>query len=181
MCRKAGTERPAVHLPDRYEFAQFTPGDEHAWAEIEASVAEFDSPEEALKYFRKEYLITPKEVERRTIFIQTDDGEKVGTYTIWWNYTGPLRVPSVHWVAVKPAHQGLGLGKALVCKGIELSIAIEGDRDIYLHTQTWSYIAIALYLQAGFKFMETDCFGGYKNSYALALPILKEKLNISWE
>ena len=32
------------------------------------------------------------------------------------------RDPWVHWVAVKPSHRGLGLGKALVAEGMRLEL-----------------------------------------------------------
>lgn len=37
---------------------------------------------------------------------------------------------------MKSEYQGLGLGKAVVLKEIEKALSIEGNRDIYLHTQT---------------------------------------------
>lgn len=181
MCRKAGTPLPKACLPPGFRYTEFSPGAEIAWAEIEASVDEFDNPELALKYFQEKYLAYPEEVKRRTIFIETESKEKIATFTIWWDYTCQLRVPSVHWVAVRPRYQGMGLGKALTFEGMELSVAIEGDRDIFLHTQTWSHTAIAVYLKAGFRFMKEQAFGGYKNSYAQALPILRDKLKLAWE
>jgi len=172
----AGTEQPPPILPGGFSIVGYSPGEEYAWAEIEASVGEFSTPQEALCYFQKEYLSYPGEPQRRTIFL-VKDGVKAATFTTWWNYTGMLRVPSMHWVAVRPEYQGLGLGKAVVFAGMERSLAIEGDRDFYLHTQTWSYKAIGIYLKAGFRFLETGCFGGYKNDWELALPILREKLS----
>jgi len=134
MCRKSGVSVPQAILPEGYSFKNFSAGDEIHWAEIEASVGEFASTEEAEYYFKTEYLPFLKELERRSIFIETVKGEKIATFTIWWNYSGNLRIPSVHWVAVKPEYQGLGLGKAVVLKGIEKALSIEGDRDIYLNT-----------------------------------------------
>ena len=75
-----------------------------------------------------------------------------------------------------PEYQGLGLGKAVVLKGIEKALSIEGDRDIYLHTQTWSYKAIGIYMRAGFEILETGTFGGYKNDYEKAMSVLMGKI-----
>jgi ribosomal protein S18 acetylase RimI-like enzyme len=176
MKREAGQCIPQINLPEGYSFTQFTAGSELDWAEIEASVGEFDSVTDALEYFRKEYLSYPKEVERRTIFIQTNDFKKVATVTSWWNYTGERRDATLEWVAVMPEYQGLGLGKAIVFEGVRKMLAIEGERAIFLHTQTWSYRAIGIYLQAGFDFMMTHSFGGYENDYDTALPYIKEKV-----
>jgi len=176
MCRRAGTPLPAAIWPAGYRLVGFAAGDEHAWAEIESAVLEFDSQAEALAYFRKEYLPFLPELERRAFFVQAADGRKVGTATIWWEYTGKRRVPAVHWVGVHPAYQGLGLGKALVNQAMQEFLAIEGDVDIYLHTQTWSYRAIGIYLQAGFRLLPSGTYANHVNRYEQALPILQQKL-----
>jgi ribosomal protein S18 acetylase RimI-like enzyme len=176
MKRKAGTLVPQCVLPEGYSFVPFTPDSEADWAEIETSVGEFDSTAEALEYFQKNYLTYPGEVERRTIFIQTHDGKNIGTVTSWWNYTEIRRDPTLEWVAVKPEYQGLGLGKAIVFEGIRRMLLIEGERDIFLHTQTWSYRAIGIYIQAGFEFIKTGSFSNYDNDYEKAISYIREKL-----
>ena len=65
---------------------------------------------------------------------------------------------------MKPEYQGLGLGKAIVFEGMRRLIEIEGDRDVYLHTQTWSYKAINIYREAGFKITKEKGLGGYENN-----------------
>lgn len=176
MRRKSGTPIPQYTLPKGYSFVPFSSGSEMDWAEIETSVGEFDNVPEALEYLQKSYLSYPGEVERRTIFIQTEDGKKVGTVTSWWNYTGVQRDLALEWVAVKPEYQGLGLGKAIVFEGLRRILLIEGDRDVFLHTQTWSYRAVGIYLQAGFEFVNTGSFNTYDNDYEKAIPYLRDKL-----
>ncbi|OGO78325.1 MAG: GNAT family N-acetyltransferase [Clostridiales bacterium GWB2_37_7] len=178
MQRKYETPIPQYVLPEGYSFVSFTAGSEVDWAEIETSVGEFDSISEALVYFQKNYLSFPGEVERRTIFIQTSDEKKVGTATSWWNYTDVRRDPTLEWIAVKPEYQGIGLGKAVVFEGMRRMLQIEGDRDVFLHTQTWSYRAIGIYLQAGFEFMKTGSFSRYENDFDKALPYLEKKMKL---
>ncbi len=177
MKRNKGTPVPEVALPNGYEFSFFSKDDEYSWAEIETSVGEFDSVPEALAYFQKEYLPQLKELERRLIFIQTKSGEKVATATIWWDHMEGRRIPTLHWIGVRPEHQGLNLGKAVVFEVVNRMLQIDGDVDLFLHTQTWSYKAIGIYLQAGFDFVKSDAIDGYKNDYEKALPLLKEKMN----
>ncbi|MBM7614131.1 GNAT family N-acetyltransferase [Alkaliphilus hydrothermalis] len=176
MMRRSGTPIPQYERPQGYSFVPFTKGNEVEWAEIETSVGEFNSVAEALNYFSENYLSFLGEVERRTIFIQTVEGKKIGTVTSWWNYTGVRRDLALEWVAVKPEYQGLGLGKAVVFEGLRRMVQIEGDRDIFLHTQTWSYQAVPIYLQAGFEFMKSGTFNSYENDYEDAIPYLEEKL-----
>lgn len=178
MKRCSGAQTPLPSLPSGYSFVPFKSGDEKAWAEIEASVLEFESQDKALDYFTSEYLPYPKELERRCFFIQGPNGKKLATCTCWWNYTGERRDPALHWVGAKPECQGHGLGKALIFEAVQKMLRIEGDRDIFLHTQTWSYKAIGIYQQAGFRILEKETFGeGGRNDFDMAVPKLKEKMN----
>ena len=53
-------------------------------------------------------------------------------------------------------------------------VAIEGDCDIYIPTQTWSYKAIRLYRWAGFEFETKEKFpGGIKNETLEGLKVIK--------
>ncbi len=163
MCRKAGTPIHEPEWPEGYRVVFFQLGDEKEWAEIEATVGEFDRAVDALAYFHEAYLPHHEELARRCLFVVDPAGRKVATFTTWWNYTGQRRDPWVHWVAVHPSCQGLGLGKAIICEGIKLTLAIEGDRDIYLHTQTWSYKAINIYRHAGFFHTDEKNLSTYLN------------------
>lgn len=179
MKRKKGTKVPEWKLPEGYSFALYSEGDEKDWIEIETLVGEFDNKEEANECFMKDYFPYMDELKRRMLFIANKDNKKVATLTNWWNYTGKRRDPSFHWVGVSPEHQGLGLGKAIVFEGLNRMIRIEGDRDFFLHTQTWSYRAVNIYLQAGFDFVEEEAFAGYTNDYKKAMEILSEKAGTS--
>lgn len=174
MRRKAGTAIPERELPEKFKFSYFRSGDEKTWAKIETSVLEFDDTLDALVYFQKKYLHPLPEIERRCIFIENEKGEKIATATSWYAYTGVRRDPWVDWVSVRPEYQGLGLGKALVSKVLQLMRDIEGDRDFYLHTQTWSHVAIRLYLQMGFEIIDERNISKYKND---KYPQAIEQLN----
>jgi len=158
MKREAGTPFPDFPLPEGYRFVLFKDGDETEWAEITASAGEFDR----------------EELKRRCTFVETTEGEKVATCTAWWSYTGERRDPWLHWIAVKAGYQGLGLGKSVVAEGMRRMIAIEGDRDMYLHTQTWSYKAFNIYRKMGFQITREKGLGGCDtNDYDRAMEILK--------
>ncbi|HHV98971.1 MAG TPA: GNAT family N-acetyltransferase [Clostridiaceae bacterium] len=179
MKRDKGTPLVESRLPDSFAFSLFKSGDEKDWAEIETSVGEFDRAVDALVYFQKNYLPYLSELERRCIFIEDDKGKKIGTLTIWWNYTGVRRDPWIHWVAVRPEYQGLGLGKALVFEGLRRLIEIEGDRDVYLATQTWSYKAINIYIKSGFKITDERGLAGFENNeYDKAIELLKNYIKL---
>lgn len=177
MKRRKG--RPVFHydLPEGYRFVLYKPGDEKDWAEIETSVGEFDSEADALYYFRNSYMTFPDELMNRCLFIEDSEGKRVATLTVWWTYTGERRDPWIHWVAVRPEYQGLGLGKALVSGGMKHLIEMEGDRNVYLHTQTWSYKAVGIYMKAGFEITRQKGLGGYENNEVdQALSLLRQYL-----
>ncbi len=80
----------------------------------------------------------------------------------------------LYWVAVKPQLQGKGLGKAITSKVVELMLEIEGERDFYLHTQTWSHKAIKVYEKVGFYITDEKNLFKYSNeNYEKAISILK--------
>lgn len=176
MKRIKGTVFPEVILPDGYSFSSFSEGDEIYWAEIMTSIGEFDNISEALDCFRNEYLSNLDELKKRLIFVVNKKGTKVGTLTNWWNYTKEVREPSIHWVGVIKEFQGLGLGKAIVFEGMKRMIQLEGDRDFFLHTQTWSYKAINIYIQAGYKIVNDETFGDYINESEKAMSIIRDKM-----
>ncbi|GED71850.1 hypothetical protein BRE01_55520 [Brevibacillus reuszeri] len=109
MRRRSGIAASSFSLPSGYTYAWFEPGNEKKWAEIETSVGEFTTVEQAHLYFREHYLPYVDEVN-------------------------------------------------------------------YLHTQTWSYKAIGLYIQAGFEILENESFNGYQNDYEKAMPFIEMKL-----
>lgn len=177
MKRPTNIPIPEYDLPHGYSFVWFDKGQEDKWAEIETSVGEFETIEEALNCFRAEYMPFEDELKKRLLFVLNDNREEIGTITSWWNTTGIRRDPSIHWFAVKKEYQGLGLGKALVSECLNRLIHLEGNREVFLHTQTWSYKAIGLYLNAGFNIEKDEVFSHYKNEYHDAIPILKKYLS----
>jgi ribosomal protein S18 acetylase RimI-like enzyme len=178
MKRSAGIPVPRFVLPRGFSFVWFTEGKEEKWAEIESSVGEFTNIEESLIYFQKEYLPYTNELKQRLLFVTNVNGEEVGTITSWWNMTGRRRDPSIHWFAVKEEYQGLGLGKALVSECLNRLLLLEGNKDVFLHTQTWSYKAISLYQKAGFEIAKSESFAHYKNDYDNAMPLIKKFLEL---
>ncbi|MCL2637107.1 MAG: GNAT family N-acetyltransferase [Oscillospiraceae bacterium] len=153
MKRRSGISAPEAILPDGFKFVFFKAGDEKYWAEIETSVAEFDNEQDALEQFREEFLPHLSELEKRCIFIENEKGEKVATGMAWWGnfYPQGESFPWLHWIAVKPEAQGLGLGKAISAKATQLLIENSGEKEFYLSTQTWSHKAVGIYEKLGWE------------------------------
>ena len=175
MRREAGSPLTAWPLPDGYSFAFFKDGDEAGWARIETSVLEFDTELAALKYFIERFLPYADELKHRCLFIENCDGEKIATATAWWGFTKGQRRPWLHWVAVDPRYQGLGLGKAIISRATGLLNEIDGDVDYYLHTQTWSHKAIVIYKANGYMpTREKVLYKDKQDNYRKALKILRK-------
>ena len=116
------------------------------------------------------------------------------------NYTGEPSLPEGfsfrffrkgdehHWARLETSdhdYQGLGLGKAIVVKVLNLFTEFEPEERIWLHTQTWSSVAIRLYHCLGFNMLKSEStaveIGGdtpgpviSKNDYEEALDVLKD-------
>jgi GNAT superfamily N-acetyltransferase len=75
-------------------------------------------------------------------------GTGVGTISAWYYTFRAEEYGLIHWVAVRPEHQGRGLGRAMLSCALG-QLAQWHDRGL-LNTQTARLPAIALYLGAGF-------------------------------
>lgn len=163
-------------LPEGFSLRGFQPGDEAVWAALEHEIGDFSSQEEARDYFTRTYGPHPRELARRCVFAVDGQGRAAGTCTAWRDPGKDGRtVASLHWLAVSPGVQGRGLGRAL-CRAA-LSIFREaGEFPVYIHTQPWSWKALLLYVQEGFRLQRADTFNGYENQYAQGMAVLAELL-----
>ena len=171
-------------LPNGYRFRLYKPGDDQHWAHLEHLVGEFPSYEKALDYFRHDYALPfEDELQRRCAFVCTDDDVPVATATAWFMESSLGHRAWLQWISTDPAHQGRGVGRAVIAKALSLYNDVEPVTDIYLHTQTWSHKAIYLYHRLGFQFSLMDSIKvawhqppGYRvmtNSPLEALEVLK--------
>ena len=161
-----------VNLPHGFSIVSYKKGYEKAWAELEFSVGDFDSLEEAQNYFVKSYTQNQEALFRIVRFLLNEDNTVIGSCIAWQDKRKDSFVASLHWLIVNEKYQGMGLGKALCC---EMMNIFEEQRrfPVYIHTQPWSYKAIFLYLSLGFKLQKTDTFSHYTNEYHKAMATLK--------
>lgn len=159
MRRTANLPVKSFSLPEGFRYVNYKPGDKKDWVRIEMAVGEFDTPSGALSCFERYYQPYPEELRKNCLFIENQKEQKVATLTHWWNPREEERNNWLHWFGVHPNFQGLGLGKALLSEFLTRF----GHTELFLHTQTWSYKAVGLYLSQGFEMIETPGFGGYAN------------------
>jgi GNAT superfamily N-acetyltransferase len=170
-------------LPPGFSFRFFTPSDAERWGEIKASVLEFDSAYEASVYFKVTYMPHLAELRRRCVFVADPSGVPVATATAWYADSELGHQACLHWVSVHPEYQGRGLGRAVVKKALAVFRELETGNPVWLHTQTWSHVAVRLYHSLGFnlvregKLASTVSRSGkpkiYDNDFEEALAVLK--------
>ena len=164
-------------LPEGYSFRLYEAGDEKHWATIETSVDEFESTDHALAYFDREFAPNAAEMKRRCTFVCDPAGLPAATATAWWSVAGDKRFGLIHWVAVTPRCQGLGLGKAVTQRAMQLLAQCESDRPAMLHTQTWSHIAVRMYHALGFRMVKDVSPLCPKNDYQSAVSVLQSVMD----
>ena len=167
------SEKKAFHLPQGFSCKAFSLGDEPHWAEVEASVGEFDSSEEALVYFEKKYLPELENLKQRCRFIIAPDGSYAATCTAWTGLQDSQTIGALHWLAVRPEYQRKGLARVLVQEIMQIFNDLD-EFPVYLHTQTWSHAAVLLYCHAGFRILKFGSFDDSANDYSQAMAILKD-------
>ena len=168
-------DAPAARLPGGFRFAAYRSGMERDWARLEAEIGDFDSAAEAEAYFAEAYLSRPDELAARGVFVENAAGEVVGSCIAWRDDRRGAPVASLHWLVVGPKWQCCGLGRALTARTMEI-FAQNGETPVYLHTQPWSWKAILLYMQLGFRLQRSDAFAAYENQTEQALRTLQAVL-----
>lgn len=145
------------------------------WVDIQAEVGGFASAEAAWERYNHEFAPFPEVMADRCIFVETAEGEVVGTATAWFNasYEGE-DYGRLHWVAIKERFQGKGLAKPLISAALQR--LAESHGKAYLTSQTTSYKAINIYLDFGFvPYIVSDrC----KEAWAMLEQLLQRRIDI---
>jgi len=170
-------------LPEGFSFRFFLPSDVKHWSSIETSVLEFDSECSAESYFETSYLPQIDELRQRCLFVLNAEGTPVATANAWYADSELGHQTGLHWIAVRPEYQGKGIGKAVTKKALNVCHSLEGGNPVWLHTQTWSYVAIKMYHSLGFNMVRSERLANmnpkngikrlYENDFAGALQVLK--------
>ena len=99
--------------------------------------------------FEREFGADLASVPERCFLITAPGAAAVGTVSAWYYTWRGTEYGLVHWLAVRPAYQGRGLGKAGLSHA--LSVLSRWHDQALLGTQTKRLRAIRLYLDYGFE------------------------------
>ena len=117
------------------------------WTDIVRDAEEYMTISDSL--FDREFGADLQSVEQRCFFIVHEGDAAVGTISAWYNHdAGWQDYGLVHWVAVRPASQGIGLGKAGL--SFTLNRMAQWHERAMLRTATQRLRAVRLYLDFGF-------------------------------
>ena len=163
-------------LPADHRIRRYAPGDEAAWARIERAAGAFPGRVQAQV---EAYLLDrydPDALARRCLLAVDGAGRAVGVCTAWREPQGLRDVASLHGLAVEPAAQGRGVGRALLDEAMRLFEGL-GETPVYARVPVQSLRAIALLVDVGFYPLKTETFGDHENPFDLAAGALRGRLD----
>ena len=158
-------------LPAGFYLDTYREGDEIAWAEMELYAGDFKTLEHGIGYFKSAYLLSLDSPER-LIAVRNPEGKAVAYCTAWRSFSGTEVCNTLQFLVTAEGYEGMGLARAAAQETINRYIKLGGGR-VYLHTQPWSYKAIWLYHQVGFRISRSAKLQTFGNSCDEALEILE--------
>ena len=161
-----------VTLPEGFYFDTYRDGDDEAWARMELYAGDFKTYEIALGYFRSAYLTRREELEKRFVQVRNPEGVSVCSCIAWKTFRNEFPAAALQWLVTAEGYEGLGLAKATAFETVNRYRRL-GEAPIWLHTQPWSYKAVWLYYQAGFRIAAKDQFQTFNNRFDQAMPVLE--------
>ena len=146
---KLDCDIPQYDLPKGFSLRTYHYKDEENWFNIYRAADQYNRIYSST--FREYFGANTKELEDRQFYLCNEQGEAIGTATAWFNddFHGESW-GRVHWVAIKPEYQGLGLAKCLLSAVLK-KLASLGHDKFYLRTYSMRDKAIQLYLGFGFE------------------------------
>jgi GNAT superfamily N-acetyltransferase len=145
---------PHYEPPDGFVIRHYRPGDEPSWFKIQYEADKVNHITADL--FGREFGSDVEAIRSRQLYAENEQGAAIGTVTAWFdNKLRRREWGRIHWMAVVPSLQGLGLGKALLSRACEL-LSRSGHNGAYLTTLPSRVAAMALYAHFGFRVSAGD-------------------------
>jgi GNAT superfamily N-acetyltransferase len=148
MVRADLLDLPRYPLPPGYGIRWHQPGDEPAWAALQAPF--YDPGAITAGSFGEWFGTDAAAHEQRIAYLIDPAGRPAGTAAAW-TYDG-FRSPEwgrLHWVAMAGEQQGQGLSKPLLSAVLQRMVDL-GHTAAYLTTDVSRPVAVALYRRFGF-------------------------------
>jgi beta-glucuronidase len=138
---------PPAPFPKGFGIRPMRLGEGAVWVDIERDAEPYYPIADDL--FVREFGRDPQATQWRSFLVTDGKGVAVGTVSAWYNrdYRGS-DYGVIHWIAIRPAYQGLGLGKAALAYALH-QLAKWHQRCLLI-TQSRRLPAIRMYLNFGF-------------------------------
>jgi mycothiol synthase len=127
----------------------FRPGDEEAFLAVNAEAFAHHPEQGSLSLEGLRERMAEPWFDPAGFFLAERDGRVVGFH---WTKVHPDGTGEVYVIGIAPSAQGLGLGRALVSKGVEHL----QPRDVLLYVEGDNSPAIAMYESLGFEHTDTS-------------------------
>lgn len=148
LIRPTLDDLPGWPLPDGYSVRAYQEGDITTWVNLHLDAEPFFRV--SAGHFLESFGDHLDALPDRMFFVQSEQGEDVGTVTAWWqdDWAGRGQWGQIHWVVVARAHQRRGLAKPMTALALH-RLAREQHRAM-LGTNAQRLWAIKSYLDCGF-------------------------------
>lgn len=144
---------PDYPLHPDYEFSFFSPetGRED-WIHVQYLSNQLENVDEIGPMFDSEFMTDPELLPSQMLFVRDKKtGEAVASAALWYGNPFGYKQMRIHWVATHENHQGKGLCRAMLSRLMKRYHELNMTGDVFLFSQTFSYAAISIYQDFGFK------------------------------
>ncbi|MDO5678088.1 MAG: mycothiol synthase [Propionibacteriaceae bacterium] len=138
--------------PADYTIDTFTPADREAIVAINAAAFAHHPEQGRLTVQEFDDLTRQPWFSADGLFVAREGGHPVGFH---WTKRHDGNLGEVYVIAVDPAHEGKGLGRALLQAGLD-HLAQQGDTRIQLYVEGNQHRVVEMYRKAGFDVAQTD-------------------------
>lgn len=147
MVRSNMDNIPQVPFPEGFGIRAMRPAEADLWTDVQRDAEPYSRITDEL--FFDQFGSDLPATEQRCYFVTNREGAVVGTISAWYdrNFKGKDH-GRIHWLAIRPAYQRRGLGKAAL--SYAMNRLAEWHGQCYLDTATARLPAIKMYLDFGF-------------------------------
>lgn len=138
-------------LPEGFAVSGYREGYDKQWAEIAMEQFDYQSMEQTLELFRREFLPHPEWLDRCLFAVEEKTGNVAAMTALWEGGVFRENYKRIHWVATRQEYQGRGIIKGLLTRALDLYHELDSEGPCFLVTQTWSWQAIRIYKKFGFE------------------------------
>lgn len=141
----------ALHPDYRFEFFSPETGRED-WIRVQFLSGQIEEENTIGNLFDSEFMTDPELLPDQMLFVRDKKtNEPVASAALWYGNPFGYKQMRIHWVATHADHQGKGLCRAMLSRLMKRYHELNMTGDVFLFSQTFSYAAISIYQDFGFK------------------------------